>query len=272
MCSYSAATTHASKQAKRLTQLSTTFLEIDWLHAELGIPPPTLDTSSPCSSPSPPSPTPDPFLSASTPTPSNRTKPPTPLLFRRALHEPSDTECHRIFTHFVARVDEAGDDDALRAGSAAVPIGLEHVDPTPGLLAWAATTRAGLEETKRRREAHIQAMYDELEGLWRRLGVPEADMDGFVEAHRGTTEGTMRAYEEELERMLELKRESMGEFVRSARVEIVSLWEDLMVGEEERADFAPFVDGGLAVVIFFFRCAAAHVGCRRAYGGAIDDP
>lgn len=86
-------------------------------------------------------------------------------------------------------------------------------------------------------------MYDQLEGLWRRLGVGEADMDAFVEEHRGSTEETVRQYEEELERMLELKRERMGMFVSSAREEIERLWDDLMVGEEEKQDFAPFVDG-----------------------------
>lgn len=86
-------------------------------------------------------------------------------------------------------------------------------------------------------------MYDQLEGLWKRLGVGEADMDAFVEAHRGSTEETVREYEEELERMLELKRERMGVFVQSAREEIMKLWDDLMVGNDERADFAPFADG-----------------------------
>lgn len=56
-------------------------------------------------------------------------------------------------------------------------------------------------------------------------------MDAFVEAHRGSTEETVREYEEELERMLELKRERMSVFVGSARVEIERLWDELMVGE-----------------------------------------
>ena len=155
----------------------------------------------------------------------------------------SEAECQRIFARFVARIEEA-DDESLPE-SQTTPIGLENVDPTPGLLSWASSLHASLEDTKRRRETHIQAMYDQLEGLWRRLGVDEGDMDAFVEAHRGSTEETVREYEEELERMLELKRERMGVFVGSAREEIVRLWEVLMVGEEERADFAPFADGEL---------------------------
>jgi len=151
-------------------------------------------------------------------------------------------EYQQVFARFVARLEEV-DRDILPENQT-IPVGLENVDPTLGLLSWAATLQASLEDTKRRREAHIQAMYDQLEGLWKRLGVSESDMDAFVDTHRGSTEETVQEYEEELERMLELKRERMGTFVGSAREEIVKLWDDLMVGEEERADFPPFADGG----------------------------
>jgi protein regulator of cytokinesis 1 len=145
--------------------------------------------------------------------------------------------CECIFARYAAvHADDGADDaQALR--------GLEHVEPTPALLGWAHRARAALEDLKRRREAHIQAMYDQLEVLWRRLGVAERDMDGFVEAHTGSTEETVQEYEEELERMLELKRESMSQFVDNARAEIVKLWDELLVGPEEREDFPPFFDG-----------------------------
>lgn len=68
-------------------------------------------------------------------------------------------------------------------------------------------------------------------------------MDAFVEMNRGSTEGVVRSYEEELERMMELKRERMGVFVGSAREEIRRLWEELLIGEEERGMFAAFWDG-----------------------------
>lgn len=44
--------------------------------------------------------------------------------------------------------------------------------------------------------------------------------------------------------MMEMKRERMGVFVEGAREEIRGLWEELMVGEGERA-FAGMDDGGL---------------------------
>ena len=190
----------------------------------------------------------DPFLSSSmsivamsTPTPASRLKPITPLIFLTdSAPQTTDADHQRIFAQFVARMEELSDEDLPETNAA---LGLEGVEPTQALMAWAESTRVELEDTKKRREAHIQAMYDQLEALWRRLGVPDTDMDAFVEAQRGTTEDTIRAYEEELERMLELKRERMGTFIENARDEIVKLWDDLMVGEEERADFAPFVDG-----------------------------
>jgi Ase1/PRC1/MAP65 family protein len=178
----------------------------------------------------------DPFVR--TPTPGSRSK--LPSLFPTSIPDSSENETayRRIFARFVAQLDEV--DDEHLAGRC---VGLEGVEPTPGLLAWAEATRGALEDLQRRREAHIQAMYDQLEGLWRRLGVPDAAMDGFVNAHRGSTEETIREYEAELERMLELKRERMSAFVENARSEISKLWDELLIGEEERADFSPYFDG-----------------------------
>jgi hypothetical protein len=155
-----------------------------------------------------------------------------------------------IFAQFVLRVEEAEREGLPIHESQPIPVGLESVEPTLSLLTWASALQSTLEETKRRREAHIQAMYDQLESLWRRLGVKDEDMDRFVDQWRGSTEDVVRAYEEELERMLEEKRERMGVFVQNAREEIGRLWEELMVGREEREDWAPYVDGGLSRLTF----------------------
>lgn len=187
---------------------------------------------------------------APTPTPGSRLKPPSLL----PVSEPTENEItyQRIFARFVAQLDEA--DDEHLSGRCA---GLEGVEPTPGLVAWAEATRGTLEDLQRRREAHIQAMYDQLEGLWRRLGVPEAAMDGFVDAHRGSTEETVREYEAELERMLELKRERMSAFVENARGEIAKLWDELLIGDEERSDFTPYFDGAFLFHSEWYLCEFA---------------
>ncbi|KAG6890335.1 hypothetical protein C0992_002318 [Termitomyces sp. T32_za158] len=241
--------------SKRLQHLSSTFLQIDWLYTELGISPPALDNLPSSSSnllggslsmsrqllsaSNSSSSSSDPFSLSNTPTPMSRTRSVTPFLFQEDLLSVPETDYEHIFAKFVTKIEEA-DDEGL--DSSTIPTGLENVEPTKGLLAWAENLQSSLEETKCRREAHIQAMYDQLEGLWRRLGVDEADMDAFVDAHRGSTEDTIREYEEELERMLELKRGRMGAFIASTREEIMRLWDELMVGDDERADFAPFVD------------------------------
>jgi Ase1/PRC1/MAP65 family protein len=256
---------------QRLAALHSTFVHIDWLYAELGMEIPTpSDQPQPSSSSTlsvpavgltsrPPSSVgfhvninSDPFLSTPTPTPLGRgLSVQTGLLFSSispastatSSSPPSPNEIDSAHMTVLARFAETyaaaeTEGRVLRDGE-----GLEGVEPTPALLEWSERTLTMLENTKRRREAQIQALYDQLEALWRRLGVSEADMDGFVDAHQGSTEAVVRAYEEELECMLELKRERMGVFVENARQEIEKLWDELMVGEDERADFAPFADG-----------------------------
>ncbi|KXN82934.1 Anaphase spindle elongation protein 1 [Leucoagaricus sp. SymC.cos] len=229
----------------RLALLADIFLHIDWLYRELRLSPSTfgdLNSDSPsiistaCSSA--PSPGSDPFLN--TPTPHSRTNSLTTGSLRDDTHKSHDFEYQRVFAQFVARIALLGDQELpVNQG---VPFGLEHVDPSPGLLAWAKELQASLEDIKRRRETYIQAMYDQLETLWWRFGINETEMSEFVEAHKGSTEEVTRKYEAELERMLEMKREHMGAFIDGARQEIVQLWDDLMIGEDEKAEFAPFVD------------------------------
>lgn len=40
-----------------------------------------------------------------------------------------------------------------------------------------------------------------------------------------------------------LKKESMSIFITNAREEIVALWDEMIIGEEERIEFTAFVDG-----------------------------
>ncbi|KIK40491.1 hypothetical protein CY34DRAFT_807174 [Suillus luteus UH-Slu-Lm8-n1] len=257
---------------KRLNQLGEVFTQIDWLYSELGIDPPPPTTTTPVATSSSTLAVPryslprsssagstrlnssaDPFASSTigplTPTPSSIGKsdnhmlcpsssPPQPSATLPEVPEfPNEREYLRSLGRFIELLDSSPQDSS--PGPILNSCGIE---PTQGILAWADRLHAELNELKRRREVHIQAMYDQLEALWRRMGVGEEAMDGFVEANRGTTPPVVQAYEEELERMIDLKRERMGEFIANARTEIESLWEELMVGEDERNDFAAFAD------------------------------
>jgi protein regulator of cytokinesis 1 len=265
-------------QLKRLNQLGEVFTQIDWLYSELGIDPPPPTTTTPVATSSSTLAVPryslprsssagsthlnssaDPFASSTigplTPTPSSIGKsdnhmlcpsssPPQPPTALPEVPEfPNEREYLRSLGRFIELLDSSPQDSP--PGPILNSCGIE---PTQGILAWAERLHAELNELKRRREVHIQAMYDQLEALWRRMGVDEEAMDGFVEANRGTTPPVVQAYEEELERMIDLKRERMGEFIANARTEIESLWEELMVGEVERNDFAAFADGELVSV------------------------
>lgn len=80
------------------------------------------------------------------------------------------------------------------------------------------------------------------------MGISDEDIDDFVELNRGSTGENIRAYELELERMLEMKRESMSVFIANSRAEIEHLWEDLLWSEEEREAFTAFHDGEFAYI------------------------
>jgi hypothetical protein len=63
------------------------------------------------------------------------------------------------------------------------------VEPTQGILAWAERLHAELNELKRRREVHIQVMYDQLEALWRRMGVEDMGLSRLIAGREDAKEG-----------------------------------------------------------------------------------
>lgn len=126
---------------------------------------------------------------------------------------------------------------------------LEGVEPSQGLLEWANQSIKDLHAIESQRQAQIEAMCDQLINLWKRLGSSVDDMERFMERHKGVTDECVAAYETELEAMMNLKRERMEEFVKNARAEIEVLWNELMMSEAERNEFAPFLEGTFATFI-----------------------
>jgi len=111
-----------------------------------------------------------------------------------------------------------------------------------------------LDDEKSRREAYIQTIFDQLDVLWKRLGISDGDIDEFVELNRGTTLQTIRAYENELGHMQQIRREKMSVFIKSAREEIEKLWEDLIYGDVEREAFAAFHNGEPGLSQYVYHC------------------
>ncbi|KAG8935183.1 hypothetical protein FRC01_007416 [Tulasnella sp. 417] len=190
---------------KRLAQLSQSLELIVWFYTELGMPLPTPDVTE------------GPMTGG---------------------YGGNDSATYfQILARFVARWEEA-EAEGLEGDT----IGVEGVDPTCGVMEWAETLQTELAEIKSHREAQIQVFYDQLEVLWKRLEVSEEEMDAFIDENRGSTEEVVAAYQAELDRMLELRKERMSTFIIGARKEIEGLWDDLLFGEEERAEFAPYQD------------------------------
>ncbi|KAG8945513.1 hypothetical protein FRC04_000716 [Tulasnella sp. 424] len=143
----------------------------------------------------------------------------------------------QILARFVARWEEA-EAEGLEGDT----IGVEGVDPTNGVMEWAETLQKELAEVKSHRESQIQTIFDQLEVLWKRLEVSDEEMDAFIDENRGSTEEVVAAYQAELDRMFELRKERMSLFIINARKEIEALWDDLLFNEDERAEFAPYQD------------------------------
>ncbi|KZO94497.1 hypothetical protein CALVIDRAFT_538955 [Calocera viscosa TUFC12733] len=206
-----------SEITNRLTNLCHLFSDLLYLHTDLLLP-----------FPSPPSQSAEDMLRSSTS--GSDALSPCPML---------SAAPEALFVQFIARLEEV-ETEGFEPGDDLT--GMEGIDPTPEVTEWAEGLKRQLEALKAERESRIQEIYDRLEGLWRRLGVGEREVDGFVEANRGSSELCVAAYEQEFQRMQELKREKMVLFVANAREEVAALWDEMMYGEEERERFAPFFD------------------------------
>jgi len=103
--------------------------------------------------------------------------------------------------------------------------------------------RDRLLEEKKGRERRLKELRLQIEGLWDRLGVEQADRKGFLAANRGCGMRTINEFEDELNRLNELKRQNLGLFVEDARVKLQELWDCLYFSEEEMLEFTPAFSG-----------------------------
>lgn len=106
-------------------------------------------------------------------------------------------------------------------------------------LAHLKAKREKLLEEKRSRERKIAELRNAVEALWERFGVEECDRKAFLSANRGCGLRTINEFEEELERLNELKKQNLHLFVEDARCRLQELWDSLYYSEEEMLDFTP---------------------------------
>ncbi|QGA14629.1 hypothetical protein EYB26_002285 [Talaromyces marneffei] len=99
--------------------------------------------------------------------------------------------------------------------------------------------RDKLMEEKKNREKKLKDLKTAVEALWERLGVDERDQKAFLAANRGCGLRTINEFNEELNRLNELKRQNLHLFVEDARCRLQELWDSLYYSEEEMLDFTP---------------------------------
>jgi protein regulator of cytokinesis 1 len=103
--------------------------------------------------------------------------------------------------------------------------------------------RDRLLDEKKSREKRIQQIGAQMEQLWDRLCIPEEECRAFLARNRGVGMRIINEYEDELARLLELKKQNLGLFVEEARIQIQALWDSLYFSEEEMLDFTPAFSG-----------------------------
>ena len=103
--------------------------------------------------------------------------------------------------------------------------------------------RDKLVEEKKGREKRLKDLRSQIDALWERLGVSEAEQKQFIAANRGCGMRIINEFEDELARLNELKRQNLGLFVEEARVRLQGLWDGLYFSEEEMLEFTPAFSG-----------------------------
>lgn len=99
--------------------------------------------------------------------------------------------------------------------------------------------RDKLADEKRSREKRLRELRETVEGLWERLGVKDHERKRFLNGNRGCGVRQINEFEDELQRLHELKRQNLHLFVEDARYKLQELWDGLYFSEEEMLEFTP---------------------------------
>ncbi|WVW80220.1 hypothetical protein I302_102198 [Kwoniella bestiolae CBS 10118] len=211
-----AVTKALEERDSRRKNLCQTLFNLIWLHSELALPP--VPTSSP------------------------HHFPPELLPSHEEEETPGAYATYEKILHRVIGSNPLPPGECEEWGEVEDLNGMEGVEPEIGLIEWSEELTELWNTRKEEHEARIQELYNLVEPLWNRLEVDQATMDLFVDMNRGSGEAVIKAYEEEYERLLELRRSSLSSFIENTRKEIDALQTELMLSEDEKAEFGAYID------------------------------
>lgn len=99
--------------------------------------------------------------------------------------------------------------------------------------------RDRLSDEKKNREKRLRDLKAAVEALWDKLEVDPAETKAFLNQNRGCGVRQINEFEDELQRLNELKRQNMHLFVEDARIKLQELWDALYLSEDEMLEFTP---------------------------------
>ncbi|KAM5170255.1 protein regulator of cytokinesis 1 isoform 2-T2 [Mantella aurantiaca] len=99
-----------------------------------------------------------------------------------------------------------------------------------------------LEEQIGQNKALSEELRSKILELWNRLEIPEEERNTSAVHMTGSKGKTIRALQDELDRLQELKLQNIKSVIEAIRTELKSYWDKCFYGDEQRQAFAPYYD------------------------------
>lgn len=115
----------------------------------------------------------------------------------------------------------------------------ESVGLSDETLAQLEIIKANLLQDRNDRRTKIHGFLSIIKSLYKKLRLSEGDLALFTSRVRGVADPIIRLCETELERLQELKKDHIEDFIKDARESLSILWDSLYLNDDDRLDFTP---------------------------------
>ncbi|XP_073509301.1 protein regulator of cytokinesis 1 isoform X4 [Phyllobates terribilis] len=99
-----------------------------------------------------------------------------------------------------------------------------------------------LEEQIQQNNSLCEELRAKIVELWERLQIPEGEREAFSVHMTGSKGKTIKALQDEVDRLQELKLQNIKNVIQVIRTELSSYWDKCFYSNEQRQAFAPFYD------------------------------
>ncbi|KAK6363215.1 hypothetical protein TWF730_000658 [Orbilia blumenaviensis] len=110
-------------------------------------------------------------------------------------------------------------------------------DVKPDAIGALRAKKQKLADEKAIRERKINDIHQQLQPLWEKFQQDDQEEDRFLQQNRGCSLSVIQNWENELERLMEVKKQHMHIFISEARTTLQEMWDVLYYTEDEMYDF-----------------------------------